>query len=108
MFWTVLQWISRVIALILEAEVRHGPGAGAVKKADVVDEASGELDQVITRFQIAGCPPKELVARIGAIVDSVVDILNCLGALPAHTEPQTSAGLSSGAPGSSEASGSSG
>ena len=95
MFFKILQWVQIVVSLIREAEDQVGAGRGREKRKLVVAGAQRELGLLATAEQIAGCDPEDTFHHVGALIDAVVALLNCLGVLrhqaPGHVAAPTSA-----------------
>lgn len=104
MFWKILQWVQIVISLIREAEDELGFGRGLEKRALVVQGATRELEGLATRAQVGRCDAAVFASYAGQVVDGVVGLMNCFGALPRSTAPPAIASAaSSGSSSSSSA-----
>jgi hypothetical protein len=79
MWYVVLQLVVKVLANIFSSELELGRGRGPEKRELVLGNARPELEELLTRNQIGGCDPQELLEHVGAIVDGAVGLFNCFG-----------------------------
>lgn len=79
MFWKILSWARILLSAILEAELNLGPGNGSRKRELVVKEAVGELKGLALAPVGGDCDFDMIASHIGAIIDNVVPLFNCLG-----------------------------